>query len=524
MDTRTLRTLILATALAYLSLAAARMVSRRTYRSVPGYSAWMLSDALIGIGVMFLALREGPISLGASLFGSYVFIIGGAELRYRGVRQFCGLSAPSLLSLLPYFIVLSTRLVPSPTVRAGLFDLTLTYVGTRTAWLLLRDHRILGVVAALTAVVSLIQAIILMTQPVVGNVFFADPWFLAGMSCLSIVWSFASLGWASRWLETRGALVDESPIPTVVMSLDGVFEHANRKFVETMGFKLDDLASDARSVWHHVVELAKTNPAEQSQGEIVVELHKGSPQTLELHARRVDDRMLMMLVDVTALKAAARARDEMVVEVSHDLKSPLNAMKLCIGLLERNAADAKVASLASSFRRSVSTMEQLVRQLLEAAILESGRLQLNLATTDVGALASSVVEAMRPLATSHSTDIVCDVPPVAMVCDSERLTRALSNLIENAIKFTKNGTIRVGAEKNLGETLISVTDTGCGIAPDTLPHIFERYFTTSRGHHGAGLGLHIAKGFIEAHGGRIWATSELGKGTTFWFTLPHSTS
>jgi PAS domain S-box-containing protein len=361
------RTLVLSMALTFLSLAAARLVSRRTYRSVPGHSAWTLSDALIGVGAVFLALRGGPISLGASLFGSYVFILGGAELRYRGVRQFCGLTPPALVSLLPYFIVLITRLLPSPSVRAALFDLTMTYVGIRTAWALLRSKevslfseiRVLGVVAGLTAVGSLAQAIILMARPMAGNIFLAAPWFLAVMACLSIIWSFLSLGLASGWIEARRVaaleaqrksdersrvLLEESPIPTVVLTPEGAFEQVNRKFVESTGFTLDDVPDEehwwalacpdlerrgqARSVWHEVIQRADTNAPKGPHSQIVVDFRKAPSRTLELHVRRVDDRLLMMLVDVTQLNAAVRAREEMMAAVSHELRSPLAAIRL----------------------------------------------------------------------------------------------------------------------------------------------------------------------------------------------------
>jgi PAS domain S-box-containing protein len=555
------RTLVLSTALAYLSLAAARLASRGAYRSVPGHSAWMLSDALIGVGAVFLALRGGPIPLSASLVGSYVFVIGGAELRYRGVRQFCGLAPPPLVSLLPYLIVLTTRLLPSPRMRAELFDLTMVYVGARTAWVLLQHRavglfselRVLAVVAGLTAVGSLAQALILMAQPMVGNMFWADQWFLVAMACLSIVWSFLSLGLASDWIEARRVaaleaqrksderfrvLLEESPIPTAVLTAEGAFEQVNRKFVESTGFTLDDVPdeehwwalacpdldrrSEARSVWHDVVQLAEANAPERPHGEIVVDFRNASSRTLELHARRVDDRLLMMLVDVTELRGAVRAREKMVAEVSHDLKAPLAAITMVARVFAQTAPDANLASLANSIGRSASNMDRLIRHLLQAAILESGRLRLELVKTDVAELIKSVVEAVAPLATKRSIHIVCDVAPVSALCDGEGLTRVLTNLIENAIKYTEEGMITVRAEQTAGETLISVADTGHGIAPETLPHIFDRYFTTARGQQGIGLGLHISKEIVEAHGGRIWATSEPGKGSTFWFTLPHA--
>ena len=206
--------------------------------------------------------------------------------------------------------------------------------------------------------------------------------------------------------------------------------------------------------------------------------------------------------------------------VSHDLKNPLSAISMREQLLERED-DPRLVAHAQAVRRSVAALQRMIAGLLDAASLDAGRLRLDLGDHDLGGLIDEVVELISPIARSRGVAIERRVPPGTRAhCDRERLLQVLSNLVGNAVKFTPaNGVITIRAECSPSGLLIAVADTGVGIAADALPHVFERYFTKGGGH-GTGLGLYIAKGLVEAHGGRIWATSEPDKGSTFIFTLP----
>ena len=134
------------------------------------------------------------------------------------------------------------------------------------------------------------------------------------------------------------------------------------------------------------------------------------------------------------------------------------------------------------------------------------------------------VELLAPLASGRGLALTSDLPPpdVRTFCDRERILQVLSNLIGNALKFTaEGGSIRVSARERQREVTFAITDTGCGIAGDQLPHIFDRYWQAKSARDGIGLGLSIAKGIVEAHGGRIWVETKIEQGTTFFFTLPN---
>jgi signal transduction histidine kinase len=143
-----------------------------------------------------------------------------------------------------------------------------------------------------------------------------------------------------------------------------------------------------------------------------------------------------------------------------------------------------------------------------------------------GQLVADIVDVQKPLASEASLDLRLDVAPdvPAIWADCDRLRQIFENLIGNAIKFTAaGGSITVGAAPRDGEVLFWVTDTGAGISAENLPHVFDRFWQARKGERrGAGLGLPIVKGLVEAHGGRIWVESTLGQGTTVFFTVPTS--
>jgi PAS domain S-box-containing protein len=222
---------------------------------------------------------------------------------------------------------------------------------------------------------------------------------------------------------------------------------------------------------------------------------------------------------------AIQARDDLLGVVVHDLRSPLGTILLHATRLQREAdPESRSRKSAAAIERAASRMNRLIQDLLEVTRVEAGRLSMKKARISTEQVISDVVDAQKVLASSVSLELRADLVPGLpdVWADRDRLHQVFENLIGNALKFTApGGRIAVGAKPGEGEVLFWVTDTGLGIAPEELPHLFERFWQARKaGRRGAGLGLPIVKGIVEAHGGRVWAESILGRGSTFFFTIP----
>jgi signal transduction histidine kinase len=223
-------------------------------------------------------------------------------------------------------------------------------------------------------------------------------------------------------------------------------------------------------------------------------------------------------------EAAIRSRDDVLAVVSHDLRNPVSTITMAASLLEMPIPEERREQQVGIIKRAADRMNLLIADLLDVSAIESGQLRIE---RERLAIAPVLVEIRRVMGqqaakkeVSLEAELPGDLPEVSG--DRNRLIQVLANLVGNAIKFTPaGGTITLRAAAAEKEVVVSVEDTGIGIAADQLPMIFDRFWRASRGQHGgAGLGLAIAKGIAEAHGGRIWVESELGGGSTFSFALP----
>jgi two-component system phosphate regulon sensor histidine kinase PhoR len=236
---------------------------------------------------------------------------------------------------------------------------------------------------------------------------------------------------------------------------------------------------------------------------------------------------LLLLQDQTEIRLADRMRREFVGNVSHELRTPLASIKALADTLQDTVEDDPPASqrFLAKMDAQIDTMTQMVSELLELSRIESGQVPLHLAPTRPSDLVTPRLEQLRPQAERKEIELEVAVPDnlPLVLADPERAGQVFANLLHNAIKFTQpNGRIRVWAEAGEGEVVFGVADNGPGIPPYILPRIFERFFKSDRSRTGGGtgLGLAIAKHLVAAHGGRIWAESELGMGSTFCFALP----
>jgi two-component system phosphate regulon sensor histidine kinase PhoR len=304
-------------------------------------------------------------------------------------------------------------------------------------------------------------------------------------------------------------------------------------------------------------------------------------RALRLRTRLLDTPDLrgavVLIRDVTQLSILERARRDMVANVSHELRTPLASVKLLVETLQSDPPPEIAERMLNQMAQEVDAVTQLVDELHELSQIESGRVALQLAPTALAPVAQRAIERIRPQAERKTLRVSAEVPdqlaPVLM--DAGRIGQVLLNLLHNAIKFTPSGgciTIRASGiaiapelpktgyierridtrlpndaeERRQRSTaisrqgrptltipqplgvgdwmLITVADTGVGIPRAELPRIFERFYKVDRARTrnagGTGLGLAIAKHLVEGHGGRIWAISEEGNGSTFYFVLP----
>jgi len=218
---------------------------------------------------------------------------------------------------------------------------------------------------------------------------------------------------------------------------------------------------------------------------------------------------------------AARARDEVLEVVSHDLRGPLHAISLATEALRDEIPGSAQRYLGAIERASVRA-ERLIADLLEASAIENGALTLARAPVDAGAILRQAAADHELLVKESGARIVAHIPhdPVVVQADRDRVLQVLGNLIGNSLKHAKGTPIDLVLERKDGEALIAVKDHGPGIPPSELPHVFDRYWSGRARRGGAGLGLAIAKGIISAHGGNIAVDSKQGDGAKFVFTLP----
>ena len=236
--------------------------------------------------------------------------------------------------------------------------------------------------------------------------------------------------------------------------------------------------------------------------------------------------VLLIFQDLSEMRRFQTTRRDFISNISHELRTPLASIKAAVETLQDGALeDTSVAGdFLNRMEQEVDHLTQLVEELAELSSIESGR-QLEMTIVDLHPLIDDTVSRLRSLAErsglSLSADVPSDLPPAR--ADASRIFQVLMNLVHNAIKFTPPGGRITISAKPLGDrVVVSISDTGIGIAPEHLPRIFERFFKAdkSRASEGSGLGLAIAKHIVQAHNGEIWVESEVGKGSTFSFSLP----
>lgn len=318
----------------------------------------------------------------------------------------------------------------------------------------------------------------------------------------------------------------------LIINAQGIIQLINPAIRNIFNFKGEESGISLVEIvrQHQLVELWQHCTTTQTQQEVSLELgseHKiihaiATPLGVEMAGS-----VLMVVQDLTRLRRLETVRRDFVSNVSHELRTPLASLKAISETLQEGALEDPPAArrFLNQMDIEIDNLTQMVRELLELSRIESGKVPLQLKAYSPCDLIARAMDRMRLQAerAGLTLNAACDPTLPNVIADPERIDQVLVNLIHNAVKFTRpGGTITVSAFSRPTEVVIQVNDTGVGIAADALTRIFERFYKADRARSGGGtgLGLSIVRHLIEAHGGRVWAESELDKGSTFFFSLP----
>lgn len=250
------------------------------------------------------------------------------------------------------------------------------------------------------------------------------------------------------------------------------------------------------------------------------------------YAPLISDGILLNIIatlrDITRFREAEELKSTFISIISHELKTPLALIKGYVSTLRREDARwdrAIVNESLAIIEEETDRLDLLVENLLDASRLQAGGVALKRSDVNLPDLARRTAERMQIQTSRHT--IVTDFPPnfPVIMADENRLHQVLANLVSNAIKYAAEGEICISGQTRADIVILCVSDQGPGIAPDDIPHIFDRFYRSPqaiRQTKGAGLGLYLTRAIIEAHGGKIWVDPETGKGARICFSLPRT--
>lgn len=339
------------------------------------------------------------------------------------------------------------------------------------------------------------------------------------------------------------------PVGIMLVSADSLIQEVNPAFCSITGYERDELlgvslhallgadyrAQMAKNALGFTALLAGEIPSMEFERPLVTKQGRSIWLAVTVSLLRNDDdkpfEFVAVIQDITSRKDAERVKDEFISVTSHELRTPLTSIRGALGLLSAGV----VGNLPDSAQRmldvavqSTDRLIRLINDILDLERLSSGKLSLSLKACDAAGLVSRAVEEIRGSADASEVQVRAAALEGRVWADEDRVIQILTNLISNAIKFSPPfSTVEVSSEVEGDHVSFAVADHGTGIPGDLLETVFERFrqvdASDSRVKGGTGLGLAICRAMVEQHGGRIWADSALGAGTTFTFTLPLAT-
>jgi two-component system phosphate regulon sensor histidine kinase PhoR len=311
---------------------------------------------------------------------------------------------------------------------------------------------------------------------------------------------------------------------------------ANRAFKNLFNLKIELRGKTIMEALrlHELAELVERVEAEKQVFEYELKLPELSARWLQVNAAVISNSAgeregtILVFHDLTRLKQLEHTREEFVANVSHELRTPLSLIKGYVEtLLDGARNDPAIAErFLKIIERNTQRLDLLIQDLLTISALESERIKLNLQPVELRPLVGKIFTDLQAKAENKNVSLVNEVPELTATADTNRIDQVLANLVDNAIKYGRaEGCVTVGGKKtDDGKLEMFVQDDGPGIPAESLDRVFERFYRVdkarSRDQGGTGLGLSIVKHIVQAHGCEVWVKSELGKGATFFFTLP----
>lgn len=340
--------------------------------------------------------------------------------------------------------------------------------------------------------------------------------------------------------QTTEAAIDSLYDPVIVTDGEGLVTKLNPAAEEIFGSEKEntgkhvgEVARDVRIAGAVAETIQSQRPvAGEGMSSVLPLAVDGSERAFRLRTTPMRDngsRLLgavTLLEDITHLREIDRLKSEFIATASHELRTPLTSVQMGVYLLLEGAAgdlNDKQTEVLSACREDCERLDKLMRDLLDLSRIEAGESQPELNPVKTREFIVNVTEDLRPRVESKGLafNVLVSVGLPDVFIDGSQIERVLANLVVNAIRYTKQGEIRIAAESRGSYVAISVSDTGTGIPQEYLPHIFDKFVQVpgvATG--GAGLGLAISRLIVEAHGGQISVQSEVGQGSTFTFTLP----
>jgi signal transduction histidine kinase len=333
-------------------------------------------------------------------------------------------------------------------------------------------------------------------------------------------------------LDARGALVRLNRAARELLSLDESSVALGRGFDEVQWDQWPRRGRAAAQALRGIMERLQTT---QSPEEVEVELSGPALRILSWRATPIPNPDgsfgggVIVCRDVTSERLVDRFKDEMFSIASHDLKTPTTVIKAQAQWLKRRYrqadSDEDMEEGLTMIADQADRLSKLLNLLLDLSRVEAGRLELDLAPTDLRGILISMARALQATTESHEIEVLAPIGVIGH-WDQRRLEEVVQNLLNNAVKFSPvGGRVEVALEADAVEATVTVRDSGIGLSREDAPHVFERFYrgqgNRRRRLEGTGLGLYICRAIVTAHGGRIWAESDgPGLGSVFSFSLP----